>query len=76
MGTNTPRRAGGRTLIDVDPGRLSWVLLARESVDRFEQVGNQLTDLRAPRLAGLAVYRGEVLHGPDDRPVWRSGSRS
>jgi hypothetical protein len=46
MATSTPRRADGRTLIDLDPSRLSWVLLARESVDRAEQVGNQLTDLR------------------------------
>lgn len=36
----------GRTLVDLDPGQLSWILLARESSDREEQVGNQLTDLR------------------------------
>jgi site-specific DNA recombinase len=52
MATSMPRRAGGRTLIDLDPGRLSWVLLARESVDRAEQVGNQFTDLRA-RVAAI-----------------------
>ena len=46
MATSTPRRARGRTLIDLDPGRLPRVLLARESVDRAEQVGCQLTDLR------------------------------
>jgi site-specific DNA recombinase len=47
MTSSVPRRAGGRTLVEVDPARLSWVLLARESVDRSEQVDNQLTDLRA-----------------------------
>ncbi|PZS29423.1 MAG: hypothetical protein DLM61_13025 [Pseudonocardiales bacterium] len=47
MATSTPRRAGGRTLIDADPGQLMWVLLARESADRERQLGNQLTDLRA-----------------------------
>src|SRR6266704_6211901 len=52
MTTSAPRRAGGRTLIDLDPGKLSWVLLARESVDRSEQVDNQLTDLRA-RVAAI-----------------------
>jgi site-specific DNA recombinase len=52
MTTSTPRRAGGRTLIDLDPGSLSWVLLARESVDRSEQVNNQITDLRA-RVAAI-----------------------
>jgi hypothetical protein len=43
----SPRRTGGRTLVDLDPGQLVWILLARESSDREEQVGNQLTDLRA-----------------------------
>lgn len=52
MTTSTPRRSGGRTLIDLDPGKLSWALLARESVDRSEQVGNQFTDLRE-RVAGI-----------------------
>jgi site-specific DNA recombinase len=47
MATSTPRRAGGRTLIDLDPGQLVWVLLARESTDRERQLDNQLTDLRA-----------------------------
>jgi len=47
MTTGTPRRAGGRTLINVDPDQLVWVLLARESTDREQQLGNQLTDLRA-----------------------------
>ena len=47
MTTSTPRRAGGRTLIDIDPGQLRWVLLARESTDRERQLDNQLTDLRA-----------------------------
>jgi site-specific DNA recombinase len=47
MASNTPRRAGGRTLINVDPGQLIWVLLARESTDRERQLDNQLTDLRA-----------------------------
>ena len=43
----TPRRVGGRTLIDLDPDQLIWVLLARESTDRERQLDNQLTDLRA-----------------------------
>jgi len=47
MTTSTPRRAGGRTLIDLDPDQLIWVLLARESTDRERQLDNQLTDLRA-----------------------------
>ncbi|HET9258457.1 MAG TPA: recombinase family protein [Pseudonocardiaceae bacterium] len=47
MTTSTPRRAGGRTLITVDPDQLVWVLLARESTDRERQLDNQLTDLRA-----------------------------
>jgi len=45
--TGTPRRAGGRTLIDLAPDQLIWVLLARESTDRERQLDNQLTDLRA-----------------------------
>jgi site-specific DNA recombinase len=52
MTASAPRRAGGRTLVDRDPGKLVWILLARESVDRAEQVGNQLTDLRS-RIAGI-----------------------
>src|ERR1700758_1324739 len=52
MTTSAPRRTGGRTLIDLDPGKLSWILLARESVDREEQVNNQITDLRA-RIAAI-----------------------
>ena len=43
----TPRRVGGRTLIDLDPDQLIWILLARESTDRERQLDNQLTDLRA-----------------------------
>jgi DNA invertase Pin-like site-specific DNA recombinase len=43
----SPRRAGGRTLITQDPGKLKWILSARESADRPEQLENQLTDLRA-----------------------------
>ena len=43
----TPRRVGGRTLINLDPDQLTWILLARESTDRERQLGNQLTDLRA-----------------------------
>jgi hypothetical protein len=31
MSTSTPHRSGGRTLIDLDPGQLKWILLARES---------------------------------------------
>jgi site-specific DNA recombinase len=44
---STPRRVGGRTLIDLDSDQLIWVLLARESTDRERQLDNQLTDLRA-----------------------------
>ena len=51
-GTSTPRRTGGRTLIDLDPGQLKWILLARESTLRERQLGNQLTDLRA-RVASI-----------------------
>jgi len=47
MTSSTPRRAGGRTLIDLDPGQLKWILLARESTDRERQLDNQLTDMRA-----------------------------
>jgi site-specific DNA recombinase len=43
----TPRRVGGRTLIDLDPDQLIWVLLVCESTDRERQLDNQLTDLRA-----------------------------
>lgn len=58
MATSTPRRAGGRTLINVDPDQLIWVLLARESTDRERQIDNQLTDLRAQvgRIGGR-IYR-------------------
>jgi site-specific DNA recombinase len=52
MTTSAPRRTGGRTLIDLDPGKLSWIVLARESVDRSEQVDNQFADLRA-RIAAI-----------------------
>ena len=52
MSTSTPRRTGGRTLIDLDPGQLKWILLARESTDRERQLDNQLTDLRA-RVASI-----------------------
>ena len=47
MTTSAPRRAGGRTLINLDPGQLVWVLLARESTDCERQLDNQLADLRA-----------------------------
>lgn len=47
MSTSSPRRAGGRTLIEVDPAKLVWILSARESSDREAQVGHQLKDLRA-----------------------------
>jgi DNA invertase Pin-like site-specific DNA recombinase len=46
MSTSTPRRSGGRTLIDLDPDQLKWILLARESTLRDKQLGHQLTDLR------------------------------
>ena len=52
MSTSTPRRTGGRTLIDLDPGQLKWILLARESTLRERQLGHQLTDLRA-RVASI-----------------------
>ncbi|GAA1720604.1 recombinase family protein [Fodinicola feengrottensis] len=39
-------RSGGRTELTVDPSQLRWILSARESTDREEQVVNQLTDLR------------------------------
>jgi site-specific DNA recombinase len=47
MVASAPRRTGGRTLVNVDPDQLIWVLLARESTDRERQIDNQLTDLRA-----------------------------
>ncbi|GAA3546240.1 recombinase family protein [Amycolatopsis ultiminotia] len=50
MGVSQPRREQGRTLIDIDPDQLVWVLLARESRDASEdgdeQVNYQLSDLR------------------------------
>ncbi len=52
MSTSTPRRTGGRTLIDLDPGQLKWILLARESTLRERQLDHQLTDLRA-RVASI-----------------------
>ncbi|WP_433513565.1 recombinase family protein [Nonomuraea sp. CA-143628] len=45
--TTSPRRVEGRTLIDRDPDQLVWILSARESADRKDQLANQLTDLRA-----------------------------
>jgi DNA invertase Pin-like site-specific DNA recombinase len=45
-----PRRAGGRTELDIDPATLNWLLYARESEDQegdAEQVTNQITDLRS-----------------------------
>jgi DNA invertase Pin-like site-specific DNA recombinase len=45
--TTSTRRIGGRTLVDLDPDQLVWILLARESTDRERQVNNQLVDLRA-----------------------------
>lgn len=47
MVTSTPRRARGRTLINVDPDQLIWVLLAHESTDRERQIDNQRSNLRA-----------------------------
>ncbi|MFL6078001.1 MAG: recombinase family protein [Mycobacteriales bacterium] len=44
--SGTPRRSRGRTLIERDPNQLVWILSARESDDREEQVNNQLADLR------------------------------
>ncbi len=52
MSTSTPRRTGGRTLINLDPGQLKWILLARESTLRERQLDHQLTDLRA-RVASI-----------------------
>ncbi|WP_042370296.1 recombinase family protein [Streptacidiphilus neutrinimicus] len=48
MALRTPRRAGGRTELDIDPDDLSWILYARESEDAEgdgEQVENQMEDL-------------------------------
>ena len=45
-----PRRAGGRTELDVEPATLNWLLYARESEDQegdAEQVTNQIADLRS-----------------------------
>jgi DNA invertase Pin-like site-specific DNA recombinase len=47
MGSSAGFRVGGRTLVGVDPDRLVWILLARESTDRSRQLDNQLTDLRS-----------------------------
>lgn len=47
MRTSPPRQVGGRELIDTDPDQLVWILSARESADRAEQLENQLVDLRA-----------------------------
>lgn len=47
MSNMSPRRAEGRALIDHAPDQLVWVLSARESADREEQLANQLQDLRA-----------------------------
>jgi hypothetical protein len=47
MATSSQRRVKGRTLIDIDPDQLKWVLLARESTDREKQIGHQLNELRA-----------------------------
>jgi DNA invertase Pin-like site-specific DNA recombinase len=47
MATSTQRRVGGRTLINIDPDQLVWILLARESTDRELQLDHQLSDLRA-----------------------------
>jgi site-specific DNA recombinase len=47
MATSKQHRVGGRTLIEVDPDQLVWVLLARESTDRERQLDHQLADLRA-----------------------------
>jgi site-specific DNA recombinase len=47
MATSTQRRIRGRTLIEIDPDQLVWVLLARESTDRERQLDHQASDLRA-----------------------------
>ncbi|MGW7533447.1 recombinase family protein [Amycolatopsis sp. NPDC054798] len=49
MGATQPLRERGRTLIDIDPDQLVWVLLGRESRESGEddeQVNYQLSDLR------------------------------
>lgn len=78
MAASTPRRAGGRTLINVDPDQLIWVLLARESTDRERQLDNQLTDLRAQvaRIGGridreipenaVSAFKRQRVELPDD----------
>ena len=55
MSTSTPRRTGGRTLIDLNPGQLKWIS-ARPRVHRPRQLDHQLTDLRA-RANGKALPR-------------------
>jgi hypothetical protein len=66
MSTSTPRRSGGRTLIDLDPSQLKWILLARESTLRERQLDHQLTDLR-DRVASIG--------GTIDRRYPRTPSR-
>ena len=57
MATNSQRRVGGRTLIEIAPDQLVWLLLARESTDRERQLDHQLADLRA-RVAGIGGHIG------------------
>jgi len=60
MATSTQRRVRGRTLIEIDPNQLVWVLLARESTDRERQLDHQVSDLRA-RVAELGGRIGHVV---------------
>jgi hypothetical protein len=49
MTASRPRRAGGRTQLEIVPDQLVWALYERESLDpkgTAVQVANQLADLR------------------------------
>ena len=49
MTASRPRRAGGRTHLEIAPDQLVWALYGRESLDpkgTAVQVANQLADLR------------------------------
>jgi hypothetical protein len=49
MTVSRPRRAGGRTHLEIVPDQLVWALYGRESLDpkgTAVQVANQLADLR------------------------------
>jgi site-specific DNA recombinase len=57
MGTSS-RREDGRTLAERDPNALVWILLARESANRPDQISHQFTDLRnLVRGIGGRIYK-------------------